>query len=82
MIRDAQGGQTRLWPYSGTSANASALRRHCASKERYELAVRGAGVGIWDWDIRTGTLYYSPRWKMLLGYGENEIGEKLRITPA
>ena len=44
------------------------------SEERYELAVRGAGVGIWDWDIRTGKVYFSPRWRTLLGYGENEIG--------
>jgi two-component system sensor histidine kinase UhpB len=48
------------------------LRR---SEERFELVVQGAGVGIWDWDIGTGKVYYSPRWKMLFGYGENEIGE-------
>jgi two-component system sensor histidine kinase UhpB len=52
----------------------AALRR---SEERYELAVRGAGVGIWDWDIRTGRLYFSPRWKAIFGYGENDIGESL-----
>jgi PAS domain S-box-containing protein len=46
-----------------------------ASQERFELAVRGVGVGIWDWDIRTGIVYYSPRWKRLFGYAENEIGE-------
>ena len=47
------------------------------SEERYELAVRGAGVGIWDWDIRTGKLYFSPRWKMLFGYDENDIGDSV-----
>ncbi len=46
-----------------------------ASEERYELAVRGAGVGIFDWNILTGKVYYSPRWKALLGYAEDEIGE-------
>lgn len=46
-----------------------------ASKERFELVVRGAGVGIWDWDIRTGSVYYSSRWKRLFGYEENEIGD-------
>ena len=47
------------------------------SEERYELAVRGAGVGIWDWDVRSGKVYFSPRWRMLLGYGENEIGANI-----
>lgn len=47
------------------------------SDERYELAVRGAGVGIWDYDICTGKVYYSPRWKTLFGYDENEIGDRV-----
>ena len=46
-----------------------------ASKERFELAVRGAGVGIWDWDICAGKVYFSPRWKRLFGYEENEMRE-------
>ena len=53
------------------------------SEERYKLAARGAGVGIWDWDLRHGKVYYSPRWKMLFGYEEEEeSGMALRIGPA
>ena len=48
-----------------------------ASEERYELAVRGAGVGIWDWDILTGKLYYSPRWKAIFGYDDKDIGDSV-----
>ncbi len=48
-----------------------------ASEERYELAVRGAGVGIWDYDVRTGKVYFSPRWKTIFGYDENDIGDSL-----
>jgi len=46
-----------------------------ASQERFELAVRAAGVGIWDWDLITGKVYYSVRWKSLFGCDENEIGD-------
>jgi diguanylate cyclase (GGDEF)-like protein/PAS domain S-box-containing protein len=37
------------------------------AEERYALAVRGSKNGIWDWDIRTGSVYYSPRWREMFG---------------
>ena len=43
------------------------------SEERYALALRGANDGIWDWDIRDDTVYYSPRWKAIIGYEDHEV---------
>ena len=48
-----------------------ALRR---SEQRYALAASAANDGLWDWDLKTDEVYYSPRWKAALGYAGHEIG--------
>jgi PAS domain S-box-containing protein len=47
------------------------------SEERYALAARGANDGLWDWDLKRNRIYYSYRWKSMLGYGDREISNSL-----
>ena len=43
------------------------------SEERYRLAMDAVTHGLWDWNIQTGEVYFSPAWKRILG--ERELGE-------
>ena len=44
-----------------------------SEKDRFELAILGADNGIFDWNILTTEIYYSPRWKSLIGYEDYEL---------
>lgn len=43
------------------------------AEERYALAVTGSNNGIWDWDTRTGKVYFSNRWKQMFGIAEDAL---------
>ncbi len=62
-IELAQAAQTRVQA-------ERALREH---EERYALAVRAANDGLWEWDIPSGGMYFSPRWTGMLGFAEHDI---------
>lgn len=50
------------------------------SEQRYNLAVEASNDGIWDHNLITGEIYYSPRFKQLLGFNEDESNEKIKAS--
>ena len=42
----------------------------------YAVAAAGSNDGLWDWDLCQGTLYYSGRWKAIVGADEGKIGDE------
>ncbi len=72
--KDHQG---RLINYDGLVSNITerkrvelALRQ---SEERLALVIQGSSDGVWDWDLTTNQVYFSIRWKSMLGYADHEV---------
>ncbi|OYZ39814.1 MAG: hypothetical protein B7Y16_08025 [Methylotenera sp. 24-45-7] len=53
---------------------------------RWSLAMHGANDGVWDWNLQTNQVFYSERWKTMLGFEDEEVGDaadewQLRVHP-
>ncbi len=55
------------------TARRNAERALRESEERFQLAMKGANEGLYDWRIDENKTYLSPRWKSMLGYAEDEL---------
>lgn len=57
--------------YAVKTAHGTKVLRE--SEERYVLTAQGANDGLWDWNLQTNNIIFSPRWKSIFGYAESEI---------
>jgi PAS domain S-box-containing protein len=59
------------------AARAAAEADLRASEQRYVAALRGSQDGLWEWDLATGNVALSPRWKSMLGFEAHELADDL-----
>lgn len=51
----------------------SILKALLDSEERYSIALKATNDGIWEWNLREHFLYYSPRWKEIIGFADETL---------
>jgi diguanylate cyclase (GGDEF)-like protein/PAS domain S-box-containing protein len=74
---DAEAGF--VWLAQNITEQKRVREELIAARERYALAVAGANDGIWDWNVLTGDVYYSPRWQSMLGYEDVELSGRFDV---
>src|SRR5687767_15049848 len=45
-------------------------------QKRLQLATQASNIGLWEWNIQTNEVFFSPEWKRQFGYLENEISNR------
>lgn len=78
--RDAEGNALRV---TGTHTDITEQKNTEAalqeSQQQFELAMQGSSDGLWDWRLDENRVYYSPRWKSMLGYSDDELENKFSV---
>jgi PAS domain S-box-containing protein len=74
LIPDTDKSVASLQDVTNLKETQIALRLNA---ERWDFALQGAGDGVWDWDLKNESIYFSDQWKRQLGYEPHEIENKL-----
>jgi diguanylate cyclase (GGDEF)-like protein/PAS domain S-box-containing protein len=79
-VRDRHGTPVhRVALVEDISKEKRAAEDALLSEQRWQLALQAATDGIWDWDGRNDTLFFSPRWKEMLGYTDEELPNRTGV---
>ena len=80
LLPGREGRELQLTVRAAELKRREALLRE--SEERLRLAFAGAQEGVWDWNVETGAVVYSPRWNQMLGYADDEIESRCQYVGA
>ena len=74
VVRDSAGQPTNFVTLvDDITKERQAEEAALLSEQRWQLALQGTNDGIWDFDVRNNTVFFSARWKEMLGYEESDL---------
>ncbi len=73
VSRPAEGRLSTV--FTDVTDRMRAQEKLADASRRLREAIRAGNVGLWDWDLATNRVQYSPEWKRQIGYEEDEIGD-------
>jgi PAS domain S-box-containing protein len=62
-----------MWVYRDITNRYQSELDLKTSEIRWKFAVEGNKDGLWDWDLKTNTVFFSSQWKHMIGYDDHEI---------
>ena len=68
-LQAIQANQGLKWELAARKKLQATLHE---SEERWRFALEGGGEGVWDWNIHSGNISYSRRWREIMGFNESE----------
>jgi PAS domain S-box-containing protein len=78
VVRDDHGQATHYEGYLlDVSEREEARRALEESRQRLDLALSGADLGLWDWNIPDGDVIFDARWMAMLGYEPDELPSRI-----
>ncbi|QIO22128.1 PAS domain S-box protein [Haloarcula sp. JP-L23] len=74
---DLPDGEANLWLYRDVTEQRDRERELVRTTERLELALEGAELGVWDWNVETGDVSFDERWVGMLGYSLSDLDQRI-----
>ncbi|WP_020588255.1 PAS domain-containing protein [Desulfobacter curvatus] len=79
IVCDTEGKvSSRIGSVRDITERKHAEERLRQSEARWQFALEGSGDGLWDWNAVTNQVFFSKRWKEMLGFTDNELVNDLK----
>lgn len=76
-IFESNGRKFLLSSFQDITLNDNLINELQSAKERWNYALESSDLGVWDWNLITNEVFFSKKWKSMLGFEYDEISNSL-----